>query len=66
MVVDQGRQRRLPVIIEAFLTLTEDARDKVTAEVITAIPLSEDLAQSLEQALSQSDQKTSFSKTDGR
>jgi len=62
MVVDQGRQRRLPAIIEAFLTLTEDARDKVTAEVITSIPLSEDLAKSLEQELSKITKKRVFLK----
>jgi F-type H+-transporting ATPase subunit delta len=62
MVVDQGRQRRLPSIIEAFLTLTEDARDKVTAEVITSIPLSEDLAKRLEQELSKITKKRVFLK----
>jgi len=62
MVVDQGRQRRLPTMIEAFLTLTEDARDKVTAEVITSIPLSEDLAKRLEQELSKITKKRVFLK----
>jgi F-type H+-transporting ATPase subunit delta len=62
MVVDQGRQRRLPTIIEAFLTLTEEAREKVTAEVITAIPLSEDLAKRLEQELSKITKKRVFLK----
>jgi len=62
MVVDQGRQRRLPAIIEAFLTLTEDARDKVTAEVITSIPLPEDLAKRLEQELSKVTRKRVFLK----
>ena len=62
MVVDQGRQRRLPVIIEAFLKLTEDARDKITAEVITSIPLSEDLSKRLEQELSKITKKRVFLK----
>lgn len=62
MVVDQGRQRRLPAIIEAFLTLTEEAREKVTAEVITSIPLSEDLAQRLERELSKITKKRVFLK----
>src|SRR4030042_5299553 len=62
MVVDQGRQRRLPIMIEAFLKLTEDARDKVTAEVITSIPLSEDLAKRLEQELSKITKKRVFLK----
>ncbi len=52
MVVDQGRQRRLPMIIEAFFILTQDAREKMTAEVITSVPLSEDLAKRLETELS--------------
>ena len=62
MVVDQGRQRRLSMIIEAFLTLTEEAREKVTAEVITAIPLPEDLAKRLEQELSKVTKKRVFLK----
>jgi len=62
MVVDQGRQRRLPTIIEAFLTLTEEAREKVTAEVITSIPLPEDLAKRLEQELSKVTKKRVFLK----
>jgi F-type H+-transporting ATPase subunit delta len=62
MVIDQGRQRRLPMIIEAFLKLTEDARDKVTAEVITSIPLSEDLAMRLERELSKVTKKRVFLK----
>lgn len=62
MVVDQGRQRRLPVIIEAFLTLAEEAREKVTAEVITSIPLTQDLANRLEQQLSKVTKKRVFLK----
>ena len=62
MVVDQGRQRRLPAIIEAFLTLAQEAREKVTAEVITSIPLSEDLAKRLEQELSRITKKRVFLK----
>jgi F-type H+-transporting ATPase subunit delta len=62
MVVDQGRQRRLPVIIETFLTLAQEAREKVTAEVITSIPLSEDLAKRLEQELSKVTRKRVFLK----
>jgi len=62
MVVDQGRQRRLPAIIEAFLTLAQEAREKVTAEVITSIPLSEDLAKRLEQELAKITKKRVFLK----
>src|SRR4030065_1077364 len=62
MVIDQGRQRRLPAIIEAFFTLAQDAREKVTAEVITSVPLSEDLVQRLEQELSKITKKRIFLK----
>jgi F-type H+-transporting ATPase subunit delta len=62
MVVDQGRQRRLSTIIEAFFTLAQEAREKVTAEVITSIPLSEDLAKRLEQELSKVTKKRVFLK----
>ncbi len=62
MVMDQGRQRRLPVIIEDFITLAQDAREKVTAEVITSTPLSEDLAKRLETELSRVTKKRVFLK----
>jgi F-type H+-transporting ATPase subunit delta len=62
MVVDQGRQRRLPAIIEAFFTLSQEAREKVTAEVTTVIPLSEDLSKRLEQELSRVTKKRVFLK----
>src|SRR4030043_141868 len=62
MVIDQGRQRRLPTIIEAFFALAQDARDKITAEVITSIPLPEDLVQRLGQELSKVTKKRVFLK----
>lgn len=62
MVVDQGRQRRLPAIIEAFFTLAQEAREKVTAEVVTSIPLPEDLIQRLEKELSRVTKKRVFLK----
>jgi F-type H+-transporting ATPase subunit delta len=62
MVVDQERQRRLPVIIEAFLILTQESREKVTAEIITSVPLSEDLAKRLESQLSKVTKKRVFLK----
>jgi len=62
MVVDQGRQRRLPMIIEAFFVLTQDAREKVTAEVITSVPLSEELSKKLETELSRVTKKRVFLK----
>ena len=62
MIVDQGRQRRLPTIIEAFFTSAQEAREKVTAEVITSVPLSEDLADRLVQELSKVTKKRVFLK----
>ncbi len=62
MVVDQGRQRRLPTIIEAFFTLAQDAREKITAEVITSVPLSEDQTNRLAQELSKITRKRVFLK----
>jgi F-type H+-transporting ATPase subunit delta len=62
MVVDRGRQRRLPLIIEAFFVLTQDAREKVTAEIITSVPLSEELSKRLEAELSKVTKKRVFLK----
>jgi F-type H+-transporting ATPase subunit delta len=62
MVVDQERQRRLPLIIEAFFILTQEAREKVTAEIITSVPLSEELSKRLETELSRVTKKRVFLK----
>jgi F-type H+-transporting ATPase subunit delta len=62
LVIDQGRQRRLPNIIEAFFTLAQESREKVTAEVITSVPLTEDLIQRLEKELSKASKKQVFLK----
>lgn len=62
LVIDQGRQRRLPNIIEAFFTLAQESREKVTAEVVTSVPLSEDLVQRLERELSRASKKQVFLK----
>ncbi len=62
LVVDQGRQRRLPLMIETFFSLAQEAREKVTAEIITSIPLSEDLLHRLEEELSKATKKQVFLK----
>ena len=62
LVIDQGRQRRLPNIIEAFFTLAQESREKITAEVVTSVPLSEDLVQRLEKELSRASKKQVFLK----
>lgn len=61
-VVDQGRQRRLPAMIEDFFLLAQESREKVTAEVITCVPLSEDLTHRLEAELSKISRKRVFLK----
>ncbi|MBM4339612.1 MAG: F0F1 ATP synthase subunit delta [Deltaproteobacteria bacterium] len=62
LVIDQGRQRKLPNIIETFFTLAQESREKVTAEVITSVPLTEDLVQRLEKELSKASKKQVFLK----
>ncbi|MBM4277161.1 MAG: ATP synthase F1 subunit delta [Deltaproteobacteria bacterium] len=62
LVIDQSRQRRLPNIIEAFFALAQESREKITAEVITSVPLSEDLVQRLEKELSRASKKQVFLK----
>ncbi len=62
LVIDQGRQRKLPNIIETFFTLAQESREKVTAEVITSIPLSDDLLQRLAKELTRVSKKQIFLK----
>lgn len=62
MVVDQERQRKLPAIIETFFKLAQESREKVTAEVITSIPLSAEMVSRLEQDLSKMTKKRVFLK----
>lgn len=62
LVIDQGRQRRLPNIIETFFALAQESREKVTAEVITSVSLSEDQVQRLEKELSKASKKQVFLK----
>jgi len=62
LVIDQGRQRKLPNIIETFFALAQESREKVTAEVITSVPLPEDLLEPLAKALSRASKKQVFLK----
>jgi F-type H+-transporting ATPase subunit delta len=62
MVIDQGRQRKLPSILEVFFALAQESREKVTAEVISSVSLSEDQVQRLEKELSRASKKQVFLK----
>ena len=62
LVIDQGRQRKLVSIIEEYFRLATAAREKVTAEVITSVPLSEKMAEKLRRALTKVTKKQVFLK----
>jgi len=62
MLIDQGRQRKLVPIIECFAGLAAAAREKVTAEVITSIPLSDKMVQKLSRELGKVTKKQVFLK----
>ena len=51
-VVEQGRGRHLPEILEEVARLAADARNSVVAEVRAAVPLDDDQKQQLAAALS--------------
>jgi F-type H+-transporting ATPase subunit delta len=42
LLIDQERGRMLPKVAEEFYRLASEARAKVTAEVVTAVPISDD------------------------
>ncbi len=52
LIVDQERGRMLPKIAEEYYRLAGEARAKVTAEVITAVPISDDIRAKLGEQLS--------------
>ena len=62
LIIDQGRERKLAAIAEAFASLAAAAREKATAEVITSIPLSEKMAEKLSRALTKLTKKQVFLK----
>lgn len=57
LLIDQNRQKELPKIIEEYLNLTASLRNKITALVISAIPLTEDLIGEMERRLSMLEEK---------
>ena len=62
LVIDQGRQRKLVPIIEEYFALAAAAREKVTAEVITSVPLSEKMAEKISRELTKVTKKQVFLK----
>jgi F-type H+-transporting ATPase subunit delta len=63
LVIDQGRQRKLVPIIEQYFALATAAREKVTAEVITSVPLSQKMAEKLARELTKVTKKQVFLKS---
>ncbi len=53
LAVEQGRGELLPGIIDHFFSLTAESRKKITAKVITAVPLSDPATQKIEATLSE-------------
>jgi len=62
LLIDLGRQRKLLPIIEEFAALAAAAREKVTAEVITSIPLSGEMVEKLSRELTKATKKQVFLK----
>lgn len=52
LIIDQNRQRELPEIIDEYFNLTSSFRNKITAYVISSVPLTEDLIREMEKMLS--------------
>ncbi len=53
LAIEQGRAALLPAIIDHFFSLTSESRKKITAKVITAVPLSEAATKNIESTLSE-------------
>lgn len=51
LLIDQERGRMLPKVAEEFYRLASESRAKVTAEVITAVPISEGTREKLGETL---------------
>jgi F-type H+-transporting ATPase subunit delta len=51
LLIDQERGRMLPKVAEEFYRLASEARAKVTAEVVTAVPISDDTREKLGETL---------------
>ena len=60
LLIDQERGRMLPKVAEEFYRLASEARAKVTAEVITAVPISDDTRDKLGETLRRLTRKDVF------
>lgn len=63
LIIDQGRQRKIVAIIEEYFRLAAAAREKITAEVVTSVPLSEEMAEKLRRQLTKVTKKQVFLKS---
>ena len=62
-VVEQGRGRQLPQILEELSNIAAEARQSVVAEVRSAVPLDDSQTKQLEKALSEATRKNVTVKT---
>ena len=60
LIVDQERGRMLPHIAEEFYRLAAEIRAKVTGEVVTAVPISDETRQKLSEQLGKLTKKEVF------
>ncbi len=51
LIIDQERGRMLPRIAEQYYRLAADARGKITAEIVTAVPISDEVRAKLGEQL---------------
>ena len=55
--IERGRHRALPAMAETYASLASAYRGQVTAEVVTAVPIPEEMAEKLKAALAKLVQK---------
>jgi F-type H+-transporting ATPase subunit delta len=60
LIIDQERGRMLPHIAEEFYRLAAETRAKVTGEVVTAVPISDEMRQRLSEQLGKLTKKEVF------
>lgn len=63
LIIDQERGRMLPKIAEQYYRLAGEARAKITAEVITAVPISDDTRAKLGEQLGKLTKKDVYIRT---